>query len=336
MPRKLAYNPEHDYYDMLGVASDALPADIHEAYRKRAKQLHPDVNQERAEWAKEQFQRLAEAYAVLRDPVQRKEYDNLRWPYASHNKAQFNSGRRPAARPYTFSYENYRPRATQTSYTPPRYSHRPQASTMRPGAWLEKIGLGKIRPAYASIVELINSPYRYVLMMLAAALTSTTILTLMVAFSSADLSQDDNGAANQQNNANTASTASKNIISGDIPTPTLAPTVKPTCEIQLLSTTEVRVYPQIAISATHSGPATYRIEALPIDYFGTDIAPITLWVSVGLKYSGQMAFTENEIDWEALSVLAYARYEIRLVIAYPDAQPITTCSTMYEASNTSR
>lgn len=63
-----------DYYDVLGVSRGASDADIKTAYRKLAKQYHPDKNQG-DEKAGERFKEIGEAYAVLNDPEKRKLYD---------------------------------------------------------------------------------------------------------------------------------------------------------------------------------------------------------------------------------------------------------------------
>ena len=60
-----------DYYATLGVARDASPDDIKRAYRRLARELHPDVNPE----AEEQFKEITRAYEVLADPDKRRRYD---------------------------------------------------------------------------------------------------------------------------------------------------------------------------------------------------------------------------------------------------------------------
>ena len=64
-----------DYYDILGVGKNASPDDIKKAYRKRAKETHPDINGDDPS-AEENFKSVAEAYDVLGDPQKRAEYDN--------------------------------------------------------------------------------------------------------------------------------------------------------------------------------------------------------------------------------------------------------------------
>lgn len=68
-----------DYYATLGVARDASADDIKRAYRKLARQHHPDVNREPG--AEERFKEIGEAYEVLKDPVKRAAYDQAgrRW-----------------------------------------------------------------------------------------------------------------------------------------------------------------------------------------------------------------------------------------------------------------
>src|SRR3954467_5686787 len=65
--------PPRDYYALLGVSRDAGPDEIKKAYRKLARQLHPDVNPS-AE-AQERFKEVTAAYEVLSDPQKREIVD---------------------------------------------------------------------------------------------------------------------------------------------------------------------------------------------------------------------------------------------------------------------
>ncbi len=65
-----------DYYQILGVAPDADQQQIKQAYRKKARQYHPDVSTEHN--AEERFKEINEAHEALRDPQKRAEYDQLR------------------------------------------------------------------------------------------------------------------------------------------------------------------------------------------------------------------------------------------------------------------
>ncbi len=64
-----------NYYDVLGVSKDATDAEIKSAFRKLAKQYHPDINKEPGAEAK--FKEIGEAYAVLSDPDKKRQYDQL-------------------------------------------------------------------------------------------------------------------------------------------------------------------------------------------------------------------------------------------------------------------
>lgn len=67
-----------DYYAIMGLERGASAADIKQAYRKLAHQFHPDVSKDPQ--AKERFQEVGEAYAVLKDPEKRAAYDELGKP----------------------------------------------------------------------------------------------------------------------------------------------------------------------------------------------------------------------------------------------------------------
>jgi molecular chaperone DnaJ len=62
-----------DLYDVLGVARDASPDEIKRAYRKLARELHPDVSADPA--TEERFKEVTGAYEILSDPQKRQRYD---------------------------------------------------------------------------------------------------------------------------------------------------------------------------------------------------------------------------------------------------------------------
>jgi len=64
-----------DLYDILGVGRSASPDEIKKAYRKLAKQYHPDTNREAG--AEEKFKEISAAYAILSDPDKRARYDRF-------------------------------------------------------------------------------------------------------------------------------------------------------------------------------------------------------------------------------------------------------------------
>jgi molecular chaperone DnaJ len=66
---------KRDYYEVLGVSRNATPEEIKSAYRRLAKEYHPDRNPNNRAEAEEKFKELSEAYEVLADPEKRRIYD---------------------------------------------------------------------------------------------------------------------------------------------------------------------------------------------------------------------------------------------------------------------
>jgi molecular chaperone DnaJ len=79
---------DKDFYSVLGVAKDVSEADLKKTYRKLARKYHPDSNQGDAA-AEAKFKEVSEAYSVLSDAEQRKEYDQIR---AMGSGARFTAG----------------------------------------------------------------------------------------------------------------------------------------------------------------------------------------------------------------------------------------------------
>lgn len=79
---------DKDFYSVLGVSKDVSEADLKKTYRKLARKYHPDSNQGDAA-AEAKFKEVSEAYSVLSDAEQRKEYDQIR---AMGSGARFTAG----------------------------------------------------------------------------------------------------------------------------------------------------------------------------------------------------------------------------------------------------
>src|SRR4051812_21779545 len=80
-----------DYYATLGVPRTASQADIKKAFRKLARQHHPDVNKGKPD-AEKRFKELSEANEVLSDPEKRKLYDQLGSNWHSYQQGGAPSG----------------------------------------------------------------------------------------------------------------------------------------------------------------------------------------------------------------------------------------------------
>jgi curved DNA-binding protein len=80
-----------DYYEILGVATEAPPDAIRSAYRRLALRYHPDHNPGDA-GAEDRFKEVAEAYGVLSDPDKRRRYDAARAHGAHRGTADHGGG----------------------------------------------------------------------------------------------------------------------------------------------------------------------------------------------------------------------------------------------------
>ena len=85
---------EKDYYATLGLSKEAEAAEISKAYRKLARELHPDARPNDPE-AEARFKEVSEAYAVLSNPEKRREYDRVRQLVGSGGFAGFPGGGDP-------------------------------------------------------------------------------------------------------------------------------------------------------------------------------------------------------------------------------------------------
>ena len=68
---------KRDYYEVLGVPRTATEDEIRQAYRRLARQYHPDVAKENPKAAEEKFKEFSEAYEVLADAEKRQKYDQM-------------------------------------------------------------------------------------------------------------------------------------------------------------------------------------------------------------------------------------------------------------------
>ena len=158
----IRYDQSNDFYEVLGVPAWATIDDLRRAFRQRAREVHPDHNPGRVEWATQQFRQLNEAYDVLSHAAKRDEYDRQR---RRHHPEDMATGSRSA--PSEDDWWN-RPHArnpageTQSAYEP------------RSGAYTR--GASEPIRRYAAIAEgLLRGPYRYVLAVLALVLVANAV-----------------------------------------------------------------------------------------------------------------------------------------------------------------
>ncbi|MCD4685694.1 MAG: J domain-containing protein [Anaerolineae bacterium] len=196
MRRKITYEPDRDYYTLLEIETHATAHEVRQAYRRCVREVHPDLNPDRAAWATAQLQLVNEAYTVLSDPPLREEYDLLRWPHIPHTPhvppdAQWGSMPRPRGKAEP-SYDYNRPWWEQAAQqTPPGFADPDPDSNLhvyytdgvapRPvwlivADWLREHGLASLESMWLLLVGLWRSPHAGLLTMLGIALTLNVCL----------------------------------------------------------------------------------------------------------------------------------------------------------------
>ncbi len=316
MPRRIVYDPDHDYYQILGIESNAQIEVIQQAYRQKAKQLHPDLNQDRVEWAKEQFQLLNEAYSVLSDPGTKRLYDDLRWPYQTFGRTSSESSQSAPRR------ETRSPSWTDRPY---RYRPRPRPPATEPGVWLKQVGLGGLQPLYRAAVGLLTSPYRYILGLLTLILAINMIILIgVIAFGE--------GVSVGEGPDLTLSTTPGQNVSGVLPTATVAPSVTPVL-------TTINCGPYLQITSPTTGAVLSEVFGVPVqgrinnpDMFSYEVVAISDTHQISLRE--QKTVREAPVDSGELVSLDLLQgqdsgeYEIRILVYAKGGHLLNQCAVM--------
>lgn len=317
--RDVRYNPKQDYYEVLGIPDSADQDTIQRAFHQLAKLHHPDLNKEVA--SKERFQLINDAYSVLHEPRLKDIYDMQRWPYIMR---QMGKG---------VEQQEFRPPPTITHLRrdrPPSYQM-PIEPVVMPGEWLNRYRLAAIRPLYVAFVNIMATPYRYIVILLGAAVLINGLVILAGLFLSA--SDSNNDTLDSAVSAN----ADDTIVSNVIPTQTPAPTVTPIPSQAINDCGEyIDIYAPRLGSVIHTEDLplaivgrlnhpdmfTYQVEAILADR--SLAAPVFLRPP---STERDNAIINQPIAW--LTPLTYrisGRYEIKVTVFAADQSVLGTCS----------
>ncbi|WP_169239889.1 J domain-containing protein [Candidatus Roseilinea sp. NK_OTU-006] len=171
MRRKVAYDPQQDYYAILGVSPNASPEEIRQAYRQCVRELHPDLNPDRAEWATRQLQRVNAAYDVLREPALRQQYDRARSGYAAATpRRSRTAATRPAAAPDRPWWQQAAEQSARARAYSDQSTIRSTPAWLMVAGWLRRGHLRALEPLWLTLVGLWRGPYAQALVALSCAL----------------------------------------------------------------------------------------------------------------------------------------------------------------------
>ena len=322
MRLNLRYDPQYDFYQLIGVEMSADTETIQRAYRQKAKEVHPDRNPDRMEWATEQFQRLTEAYAILSDTELRRQYNALRWAYFS--RANFAK---------TLPSSTVRSRPT---HNPPRhYTTRPGYKPIQKrGGWLEESGMGWLRPFYVGAFELMNGPYRYIIPLLGLILLLNGMLIFGGFFSSSSDSPLDEKLAT----ANGPTSTLSNITGGFISPPTPAPSVTPMVIPANCSPYAVIEFPtdgaqltadtvQLIGTIEHPELYTYQVEVEQLGDSPNNMAQVTISLYRQPQILPERPIYHNQlVSLSPLLRFPAGYYRIILTIVHQNGSPLATCT----------
>jgi curved DNA-binding protein CbpA len=328
---RLEYDPANDYYAVLGVDSDADSATIQRAYRQKAKQYHPDLNP--GEDAKERFQLLNEAYNVLTNNELRQQYNNLRWRFTTYgrksNPYDGTSFRqetmRRASRWYQQQWEDTFDRQT--------YRRARVEQDTEPGYWLHGFGLGTLRPAYKGLVNILGSPYRYLLFLIAVlAVLNGILIAAGFVFADGFLLREDIKPTTEPTITLASITQAPAVI-GAVPTLAPVPTVTPETKVincdprnsfNLPVNSELgrESLQQLHATITVPNAARYEVRAYPLDEAVT-VPDIGYIVLANRALTGPIIF-EPVADLRPLpSIEGYYRFTLEITLA--DGSMFTGC-----------
>lgn len=317
---RLTYNPQADYYQVLGVDTDADAEMLQRAYRSKAKEFHPDLNPEREEWAKSRFQVISEAYRVLLDKELRQDYNNLRWRFKT-----FSAGGS------AFNWESGADPQSETAWTPPprtRQTYRSEASD----EWLDNLGMGWLNNMQSGFAKRFGSPYRYILFIIATLVVLNIVFVVAgLAFTGGIQFRDDIQVGAQFDvTPEPTSTLFNNVVGGTISASNFQATITPVTANCSANATfhidDLTIVDTLRGTIDVSDMQTYEIVAFFLDTSPTN-PPVGEYI---VRERDSTELLENPIiqqDLVSLSdtLVLKGYYQITLNIYSPNRQIIEEC-----------
>ncbi len=174
--KQVRYDIYNDFYQLLGVPASANTEEIQHAFRQRAKEVHPDLNPDRLDWAKEQFQKLNEAQTLLLNESLRAIYDQQRRRYFPGDRYNFRDDWWNQPQPVGGAKKPPPPPPREAP--PPRETPNVNLNEDPPSSAFRTPGVPPqtASPYTAVLRGLFYGPYRYVIVLIA------TVLCLNMAF----------------------------------------------------------------------------------------------------------------------------------------------------------
>lgn len=342
MRQKITYDPNRDYYTILGIEVQATGEEIRQAYRRCVREVHPDLNPQRADWATEQLQRVNEAYDVLREPALRREYDRQRWLHVPNRPAggetayhsPFSTPHYDRDRPWWDQVVQYAPGSYASSDAHRRHPNRRSApsdpSWMHVSAWLKTHRLTALEPTWLALVGLWRSPYAGVLSVLGVVL-SVNVAVIVYMFISPDANPGFLGWLFPDNDPVVYSRPNVTPTPDHLETDCRDPNIQ---IAQPETLDEVGSTFSVYGTVSHAEMWTYRIE---VGYLGTgftwEAVPVT-WQEVRSSPYNQSipepsltgsTLTDSPVD---LTNRPAGYYVIRLVVITHSGTPLPACDVV--------
>jgi len=327
MARKQArYDVYNDYYQLLGIPVDADAEQIQHAFRARAKAVHPDLNPDRAEWAKEQFQKLNEAQTLLMDDSLRTAYDQQRRRYFPGDRYRARDDWWNKPHPVTPSKAESNSHAGQASGA----TEDPFAASSPPFNMPPVRPYTPPRPISRSFF---SGPYRYVVVLVTAVLALNVGFMLYYAFvTRIAISVQETSVAQSFNTQAVPGLIEATIVAAPLPRRTpgaLQPVCPPNVDVTLTDPPNYREIntDEFAIHGTAAGErfVSYMVEIISLDDLVRGELPARRYT---LIHPVSYPVRDGLLGTATIKNMQEGRYLLRLNVLQTNPSETATCEIL--------